>query len=772
MKNTSHCPQGRSTNRPIATAARRRQQFQSLWAFAWGRGPLAGAFAKGTPHVVPYKASPVKAWCQISRLVAFLCLWAAAIGHAQNCPFLQLLCSNTNIPCGTPIPSDPPPYYDPCCPDVTVTLLGSTSTRVGCTNVISQTWQAVDLCYFITNTCTQTVTVLPSTPTLLCNDIQVTCGSLFPTNPPAYYDPCCTNVIVRLVHRMTNSPPNACNFNVAEVWQAIDLCCNTTNTCSRTIFAMPSAPTILCTNLSLKCFDMSYTNPPAYTDLCCTNVTMTLLGSGPISSTMCSMTFTQTWQALDQCCGLASICIRSVTSSIPVPPSFFFSSMCGMTVTNTCGTPLPPPPMAFDPCCPDVTVSLLSSVTNYFNPGHCGMAVTQSWVAVEHCCGTASTCTRTFFFMPSPPTLLCSNLTFSCTDTNSLTNPPPVVDVCCSSVMVMLTSSVTNFVGRCNVVITQTWMAHDMCCGLSTVCTRTISLVPTPPTFLCTNLIATCGDTSFMTNPPPYISPCCTNVMVTLLDSTFTGTMCSGVMTQTWGAAEMCCGTGSTCTRTITFVPTPPTLLCTNLTASCGDTNFMTPPAYISPCCSNVMVTLVDTTGAGTMCSGILTQTWQAVELCCGSSNTCTRIVTMLDTNPPTITCPSNMVVATCGTNAIVSWTVTATDNCAVAGVSSSPPSGSSFLPNTTNTVTCTAWDLCSNTNTCTFTIKVVRPTLGLVSITNSAGTITVSWAAGILQQASDVLGPWTDVPGAVPPSYSTTPTAASAFYRLRCNSP
>jgi hypothetical protein len=370
--------------------------------------------------------------------------------------------------------------------------------------------------------------------------------------------------------------------------------------------------------------------------------------------------------------------------------------MCGMVVTNTCGTPLPPPPMAFDPCCTDVTVSLLGSVTNYFNTNLCGMMVTQTWIAVEHCCGTASTCTRTFAIMPSPPTLLCSDLTFTCTNMNSFTNPPPYVDVCCTNVKVMLLSSVTNFFGPCNVVITQTWGAFEMCCGLSTICTRTL-----------------------------------------------------------------------------TYVPTPPTLLCTNLTVSCGDTNFMKPPAYVSPCCSNVVVTLSAISGfTGTPCSGIMTQTWLAVEQCCGTSNICTRTVTMVDTNPPSIICPSNMVVTTCSTNVIVTWSVIASDNCALGGVSSSPPSGSAFLPSTTNTVTCTAWDLCSNTNTCTFTIQVKRPTLGALTISRSGDMVTITWADGILQQAGSLLGLWADVPSATPPGYSTSATNAAAFYRLRCNSP
>ena len=58
----------------------------------------------------------------------------------------------------------------------------------------------------------------------------------------------------------------------------------------------------------------------------------------------------------------------------------------------------------------------------------------------------------------------------------------------------------------------------------------------------------------------------------------------------------------------------------------------------------------------------------------------CTNYVLVLDQTPPTITCPTNIVVSAdlgqCSASN-VTWEVTASDNCAVTNLASDPPSGS-----------------------------------------------------------------------------------------------
>ncbi len=91
---------------------------------------------------------------------------------------------------------------------------------------------------------------------------------------------------------------------------------------------------------------------------------------------------------------------------------------------------------------------------------------------------------------------------------------------------------------------------------------------------------------------------------------------------------------------------------------------------------------------------------------------TCTFTVTVNDTQPPQITCPSNVTAVTAltcpaSTGSVVDFPPpTVSDNCPGVTVQCTPPSGSVF-PVGTTTVTCTATDASGNTATCSFTLTV-----------------------------------------------------------------
>jgi N-acetylneuraminic acid mutarotase len=98
-----------------------------------------------------------------------------------------------------------------------------------------------------------------------------------------------------------------------------------------------------------------------------------------------------------------------------------------------------------------------------------------------------------------------------------------------------------------------------------------------------------------------------------------------------------------------------------------------------------------------------------------GASSQCTATVTVVDNTPPTITCPSNIVVNNSNNpgqcSGVVNYNATATDNCSAVTVACSPSSGSVF-PKGPTTVTCTATDSSGNTSSCSFTVTVIPPQL------------------------------------------------------------
>jgi hypothetical protein len=110
----------------------------------------------------------------------------------------------------------------------------------------------------------------------------------------------------------------------------------------------------------------------------------------------------------------------------------------------------------------------------------------------------------------------------------------------------------------------------------------------------------------------------------------------------------------------------------------------------------------------------------------------CTFNVSVVDTQSPMITCPANITVqAPPGQNsAVVNFSIPSlSDNCEVASLVSSPPSGSTF-PQGTTTVTNTASDLSSNSSICTFSVTVTpgpSPTATATATATATPTATAT---------------------------------------------
>jgi len=161
----------------------------------------------------------------------------------------------------------------------------------------------------------------------------------------------------------------------------------------------------------------------------------------------------------------------------------------------------------------------------------------------------------------------------------------------------------------------------------------------------------------------------------------------------------------------------PPVALCTNVTVSAG-TNCMADASIdngsfdpdVGDSITNNVQSPVGPYSLGTN-TVVLTVTDSH-----GSSSSCTGLVFVVDTTPPIIHCPTNMVTTNDSgqCSAVVNYAVSADDNCSSVDLSEDFPSGSTFSKGT-NTVTVTGVDLAGNTNTCTFTITVVDKEAPLV---------------------------------------------------------
>ena len=104
-----------------------------------------------------------------------------------------------------------------------------------------------------------------------------------------------------------------------------------------------------------------------------------------------------------------------------------------------------------------------------------------------------------------------------------------------------------------------------------------------------------------------------------------------------------------------------------------------------------------------------------------GNTAQCAFTVTVTDNENPQINCPASLsFTADSGqpSKSNVTFTATATDNCAVTNVSCVPPSGSTF-PAGTNLVNCTATDSSGRSAACSFSVTVEDTGLLSVSATD-----------------------------------------------------
>jgi len=304
-------------------------------------------------------------------------------------------------------------------------------------------------------------------------------------------------------------------------------------------------------------------------------------------------------------------------------------------------------------------------------------------------------------------------------------DPPTVGPSPCCTNPTVLFSTVTNF-GTCGYGITATWTILDCSSNIVGVCVEFVDVVDTnSPVFsnCVTNKTVTCGSSwGFDTPTASYV---CTgsNAPVIIVNTTTNNLNgCTSVQTRTWESTNECSGdilvgnpAPATCTEVVTIVDTNPPVFSgcvASKTVECGSGwVFDTPTASYVCSGSNAPVGIVNMTTTNlNACTNVQTETWAATNACSGAIATCTEVVTVLVVGTaPTITCPSNIVAYTCGTNAVVTWSITATDACSSVTITSSPPSGTVFPVNTTNLVLATASDACGDIATCTFTVTVLR---------------------------------------------------------------
>jgi hypothetical protein len=508
----------------------------------------------------------------------------------------------------------------------------------------------------------------PNPPIFNCPpDKTVECGTAWTFDTPTATNSCSgTDATITVLDTATSSTDLSCQKTFTRTWIATDLCGNT-NICSQTVTEIDTTPPIFAcpTNKTVNCGDAWTFDAPAVTDNCSgTNVTLSIFSTVETNDG-CAQIFTRTWIATDACTNTAT-CSQTVTVAAPLT---FFTGIINSPKTSTYTSPYGNGNITLsasgnannDP-------SLWSSKFPTLFPG-----ANNTWANPAQAVRVIGSGDFTITVDLTQYHNLSPGFVVGFYNIQDNLNPGGYSMAAFNQSSVQISPPFGwNLIGNEDDFLHLGASAH-------------MQLNPNG-TFLSAHYQSGSGsDAAFWNQIPPDTA---TIVISGNLPSTSDGVVLY--------FAE----------------PAPPILTCsTNKTVNCGTTWTFDPPTVTGVCSggnaagpSQATITVLETVTNG-VCPMVITRTWQAADAC-SNTTTCSQTVTVVNTNPPVILCPANILVTSCTATQIF-YAPTATAGCDTnVTVFCTPPSPQIFLPGTTNTIFCVASN-CAGTAKCSFTVTV-----------------------------------------------------------------
>ncbi len=423
-------------------------------------------------------------------------------------------------------------------------------------------------------------------------------------------------------------------------------------------------------------------------------------------------TINRTWLASDDC-GTSASCVQNISVKDQTGPLM----TCPANVTIACNaatTPATTGTATATDACQNPSSLTYADVTV---AGSCPQEYTinRTWTATD-LCGNASTCLQKIFLDDNiPPLLVCNGVTINCNQSfdPATTGFPSVVNNCGGTNTLNYSDQFVYMGGPPQCSIQRTWTATDNCGNIGS-CVQTIVLTdPSGPVLTCpANLTIGCtaSTTPGSTGTATATDNCALAPTIAYSDAVVISPTCpqNKTITRTWSATDEC-GNTTSCAQIITVADNaPPTLSCpANITILCTASTMPSStgnPTSSDICDATPTITYSDATVAGT-CPQKYTiiRTWISTDDC-GNSSTCNQSIFLNDNVAPAVTCPANVTILCTGsTLPATTGTVSGTDNCDPAPLTSytDVTTAASCPQEYTITRTWKVEDHCGNFTTC-----------------------------------------------------------------------
>jgi hypothetical protein len=617
---------------------------------------------------------------------------------------------------------DPATATDNCDPNPTVAIISRDSTAGACPQeyTLVLTYEATDACGN-SSQCQQTITVEDTTPPVIScpGDQTFECDAVGAFGTATATDNCDPNPTVSIISR--DSTAGACSqeYTLVLTYEAADACGNSSR-CQQTITVEDTTPPVISCpgDHTFECDAVGAFGTATATDNCDPNPTVSII-SRDSTAGACPEEYILmlTYRATDACGNIAQ-CQQTITVEDTTPPVI----SCPSAATFECdAVGSIDPATATDNCDPNPTVSIISRDST---AGACPEAYTLVLTyQASDCAGNTSQCQQTVTVEDTtPPVMSCpGDLTFEC-DAVGPFGAATATDNCDPNPSVTAISR-DSTAGACPQAYTLviTYQASDAC-GNSSQCQQTITVEDTtPPVITCPGAATFECDAIGSIDPATATDNCDPNPSVTVISRDSTAGACPEEYTLvlTYQASDAC-GNTAQCQQTITVEDTtPPVITCPgDLTFECDAVGSFGTATATDNCDPNPTVSIINrdsTTGA---CPEAYTLviTYRATDAC-GNSSQCQQTITVEDTTPPVITCPS---AATFECDAVGSIDpATATDNCdpnPTVSIINRDSTAGACPEEYTLVLTYQASDCAGNTSQCQQTITVEDTTPPVIS--------------------------------------------------------